>query len=135
MCKAHVEYLQRIVRTIQNGGSALLAGEFGSDAIEASSQYPERLFENLDKDWQQFARESDAGEIGFEVPPVLSIILTRCGKRDAIPTVIKNLRAEARAKVWALLNRLRTVGTIGERRDIGRAAVERRRRSSRAAGW
>lgn len=119
--KAHIEYLQRIVSIVQKGGSALLVGEFGSAAIDASSKYPEKLFENLDRDWQQFAREADAGELGFIVPPVLSIILTRCARRDAIPTIIKDLRdewADARAKVWALLGRLKTVPTVVERQKI-----------------
>ena len=119
--KAHIEYLQRIVSVVRKGGSALLAGEFGSAAIDASSRYPEKLFENLDRDWQQFAREADAGELGFMVPPVLSIVLTRCARRDAIPTILKDLRdewADARAKVWALLSQLKTVHTVAEKWKI-----------------
>ena len=119
--EAHIEYLQRIVGVLQKGGSALLAGQFGSFAIHASSNYPERLFENLDGDWQQFAREADAGQLGFMVPPVLSIILTRCARRDAIPIILKDLRdewADARVKVWELLDQLKTVHTIAEMRQI-----------------
>lgn len=121
--KAHIEYLQRIVSTVQKGGSALLAGEFGSAAIDASSKYPEKLFENLDQDWQHFARKADAGEFGFMVPPVLSIILTRCTRRNAIPTIIKDLRDEwagARAKIWVLLDRLRTAHNVVETQEIRR---------------
>ena len=119
--KAHIEYLQRIVSTVHKGGSALLTGEFGSAAIDTSSKYPEKLFENLDHDWQQFAREADAGELRCMVPPVLSIILTRCARRDAIPIILKDLRdewADARAKVWALLDQLKTVHTVAEIRKI-----------------
>lgn len=119
--RAHIEYLQRIVDIMQKGGSALLAGEFGSAAIGASTRFPAELFENLDQDWQQFAREADAGELGFMVPPVLSIILTRCARRDAIPAIIKDLRAEwanARAKVWALVDRLKAAHTIVEAQEI-----------------
>jgi len=118
---AHIEYLQRIVNTVRKGGSALLFGEFGSAAIDASSKYPEKLFENLDRDWQQVARDVDAGEIGFMVPPVLSIILTRCARRDAIPDIIKDLRDEwtdARTKTWALLDRFKTVQTVAEGQKI-----------------
>jgi hypothetical protein len=124
--QAHIEYLQRIVSVVQKGGSALLAGEFGSAAIGASTRFPAKLFENLDQDWQQFAREADAGELGFIVPPVLSIILTRCARRDAIPSVIKDLRDEwtdARAKVWALIDQLKTAPTIGEMRKIQQELV------------
>jgi hypothetical protein len=115
--KAHVEYLQRIVDVLQNGGSALLAGRFGSAAIDASRKYPDKLFETLDADWQQLARDADAGDVWVSVPPVLSIILTRCARRDAIPSVLEDLRAEfadARAKVWSLLRQLKTARTIAE---------------------
>lgn len=119
--RAHIDYLRRIVGLVRKGGSALLAGEFGSAAIEASSKYPERLFENLDRDWQQFAREVDLGKIQFVVPPVLSIILTRCARRDAIIDVLNELRyewADARAKIWALLHRLKSVRTVRDVRKI-----------------
>lgn len=124
---AHIKYLQRIVSIVQKGGSALIKGKFGSSAIKASSKYPEKLFENLDKDWQQFAREADSGELGFMVPPVLSIILTRCAKRSSIPAVLRDLRDEwagARAKVWALLDQLKTVHTVGEMRTIQQELTE-----------
>ena len=55
------------------------------------------------------------------VPPVLSIILTRCTRRNAIPAIIKDLRdewADARAKIWALLNRLKTALTVEETIEI-----------------
>lgn len=57
------------------------------------------------------------------VPPVLSIILTRAARREAIPAIINDLRAEwadARAKAWALIDRLRNAETLEEARDIRR---------------
>jgi len=125
--QAHIDYLRRVVNILQNGGSALLAGEFGRAAIDASNRFPERLFYNLDQDWQQFAKEADAGELGFTVPPVLSIVLSRCARRDAIPAVIKDLRDEwatARHKVWGQINRLRHVHTIQETIEIKRELEE-----------
>jgi len=125
--KAHIEYLQRITSILMKGGSALLKGEFGNTAIKVSSKYPEKLFENLDQDWKLFAREADTGEIGFMVPPVLSIILTRCARRDAIPAIIKDLRDEwagARNKVWVLLNQLKTIRTVKEMRTIRKELSE-----------
>lgn len=65
--------------------------------------------------------EVNAGEIGFMVPPVLSIILTRCAEREAIPNIIKDLRSEwadARAKVWMLVNRLRIAQNVSEAQEI-----------------
>jgi hypothetical protein len=119
--RANTEYLKSIVCLIQTGGSAVLAGKFGSAAMEASSKYPEKLLENLDHDWQQFAREVDAGKLSFMVPPVLSIILTRCARRDAIPSVLSDLRyewADARRSVWELLNQLKTVETVSDATKI-----------------
>jgi len=119
--ESHIEYLQQIVSTVQKGGSALLSCEFGSTAIGVSTQFPAVLFENLDRDWQQFAHEVNSSEIGFMVPPVLSIILTRCARRDAIPTIIEDLRAEwadARAKVWMLVDRLKVAHNVGEAHEI-----------------
>jgi hypothetical protein len=119
--EAHIQYLQRIVNIVQNGGSALLAGEFGSATIGASTQFPVALFENIDRDWQQLAQEVNAGDLDFRVPPVLSIILTRCARRDAIPTIIKDLRtewADAQTKVWKLLDRLKNVSNVAEAQEI-----------------
>jgi len=119
--KAHIEFLKRIVSVLQKGGSALLVGSFGNASIGASKQFSEEMFKNLDKDWQEFALEANEGELGLVVPPVLSIILTRCAKREAIPAVIGALRdewADARAKVWVQLSRLKTVNTIAETQEI-----------------
>lgn len=125
--ETHIEYLKRIVNLVQRGGSALIKGEFGRSAIKASSKYPGDLFNNLDKDWQKFAREADSGDLGLIVPPVLSIVLTRCEKRTAIPDVLRDLRdewASARAKVWTLLHQLKTVQTIQEMRAIQQELTE-----------
>ncbi len=126
-CKAHIKYLQRIVGLLQNGGSALLAGDFGRAAISASVKFPAALFETLDRDWQQFAREADAGALGLVVPPVLSIVLTRCARRDAIPAIIQDLRnewADARAKVWERVDGLKTARTVAEAEEIRRELAE-----------
>jgi hypothetical protein len=120
---AHLNYLRRIIGIVRNGGSALLAGAFGSAAIAASTEYPEKLFEKLDQDWQEVARDADAGNLGFRVPPLLSIVLTRSAKREAIPAVINDLRAEwadARSKVWKLVCALEVAETVAEAQDIKR---------------
>ena len=86
-------------------------------------EYPAKLFERLDQDWQQIAREADAGDLGFRVPPVLSIVLSRAAKREAIPAIINELRAEwadARSKVWKLVCGLKVAETVAEAQDIKR---------------
>ncbi len=121
--KAHVEYLQRVLGTVAAGGSALLAGAFGRAVEAASSQFPDVLFQQLDREWQVFAREADTGRLGLVVPPVLSIVLSRATRRDAIPQILKDLRDEwgvARARVWALVQRLKSARTIQEAIEIRR---------------
>jgi len=123
----HIDFLRRIVSVLQNGGSALLKGDFGSKVIKVSSQYPDKLFENLDKDWEKFAHEGNTGNLGFVVPPVLSIILRRCANREAIPAIIEDLRYEwsgIRSQVWLLLNQLKAAGTIKEALEIRRELNE-----------
>ncbi len=118
--EAHIDFLQRIVGVLQRGGSALLASEFGSVALDEASKYPAKLFENLDGDWRQLARATDAGEV-VVIPPVLSIVLTRCARRDAIPGVLRDLRDEwagPRRKIWSLLDQLKTAHTVGDAREI-----------------
>ena len=58
---------------------------------------------------------------------MLGIVLTRCAKREAIPTVIKDLRdewADARRKVWQLIDALPTCRTVGDARTISRELSE-----------
>lgn len=105
--KAPVDYLREIVGTIDRGGSALLCGEFGKAAI------------NVSTDWQQFAQTAAVGDLGLRVPPVLSIVLTRAAKREAIPTM--ELRAEwadASAKIANLLKALKVAQTVEEALEI-----------------
>ena len=122
--KAHVDFLQRVLSLIKRGGgSVLLCGDFGQQVTETAQQYPESLFSKLDEDWQSFAKQIQAERLGLQVPPVLGIVLTRCSRRDAIPTVIKDLRDEwsdARRKVWLLIDALSSCRTVGEAREISR---------------
>lgn|ERR1035438_2549966 len=119
--QAHVEYLKRVLGVVERGGSALLCGEFGQRAISTAGQYPESLFHELDDDWKEYARRAESEGLGLRIPPVLGIVLTRCARRDAIPSVIRDLRDEwagARKKVWNLLDALRVCQTLGEAVEI-----------------
>lgn len=134
--KAHVEYLQRLLGVVQQGGSVLLCDEFGQLAVEVAQRYPDELFRQLDADWQRYAHEAEQEGLGLLVPPVLGIVLTRCARRDAIPTVIRELRAEwatAREKVWELLDALRRCRTFDEALTIQQELSEASRRFSPAA--
>jgi len=118
---SHVEYLKRVLGIVQQGGSALLCGDFGQQAIAAAGRRPESLFQGLDEEWQGYGRQAEEDGLGLLVPPVLGIVLGRCARRDAIPVVIRDLRAEwsdARAKIWSLLDALRVCRTLGEAQAI-----------------
>jgi antitoxin component of RelBE/YafQ-DinJ toxin-antitoxin module len=89
--------------------------------------YPAALFQQLDKDWQTYALSAQENGLGLVVPPVLGIVLTRCASRDAIPTVIADLRIEwsdARKKVWQTVDALKASKTIAESRKIQRELAE-----------
>lgn len=125
--KAHVEYLERLFGVVSQGGSVLCAGEFGRAAIEKVTEFPTRLFETLDRDWQGYATRIHAGRLGLVIPPVLAIVLNRCARRDAIPVVVRDLRlewADARRKVWALVDQLKVARTLGEMHQIETELVE-----------
>lgn len=125
--EAHIEYLKKAVAVIQKGGSALLADEFGSTAIGEASKFPKDWFAELDEDWENLARAVHAGSTGIVVPPVLSIVLTRCAHREAIPNIVRDLREEwtsARAKFWELLDRLQTARTVAEAQNIQKELEE-----------
>jgi hypothetical protein len=94
--KAHVDYLKRLIGLVEQGGSLLLCDEFGQEVLETAQRYPEGLFRQLDHDWQNYAQQVQQDGSRFLVPPVLGIVLTRAARREAIPTVIRDLREEWR---------------------------------------
>ncbi len=125
--KTHVEYLKRVLGIVEQGGSVLLCGDYGKQAIATAQRYPESLFQHLDEDWQRYARQAGQDGLGLRVPPLLGVVLTRCARREAIPTVIRDLRVEwsdARGKVWSLLDALRVSRTLGEAEAIRRELSE-----------
>jgi hypothetical protein len=106
--------------------SALLTGEW-EKALMKTEEYPAELFKDLDVKWQEYARSVAADGCGLLVPPVLSIVLTRCARRDAIIPVLADLRSEwagARKKVWDALDALRNSRTLGEAIKIRRELSE-----------
>jgi len=125
--KAHVDFLKRVLGIVERGGSVQLCSDFGQEAIATTRRYPEELFRQLDTDWQDYARQAQQDGLGLLIPPVLGIVLTRCARRDAIPTVIRELRDEwssARGKVWGLLDALRRCRTLGEASEIRKEITE-----------
>lgn len=113
--------VHELMWTIRDGGSALLETKFGAGLLKIAENRPEALFSPLDQSWESYARQIEHDGLGFLVPPLLAIVLTRCSRREAIPVVIRDLRlewAEARRKVWALLEALRICRTLKEAIEI-----------------
>jgi hypothetical protein len=120
---AHVQYLKRMLGVVEEGGSPLLYGKFGKKAIRVARRYPKELFRELDADWQRYAQRLQQDGLHLVVPPVLGIILTRAARRDAIPAIVRDLRdewADARRKVWNLLDALPKSPTLAEALEIER---------------
>ena len=113
--------VQELIWAIWNGGSALLESDFGVGLLKIAENRPDALFNSLDQSWKSYAEQIERDGLGFLVPPMLAIVLTRCARREAIPIVIRDLRlewAEAREKVWGLLESLRTCHTLKEAIEI-----------------
>lgn len=121
--KAHVDFIGRLLDVVRSGGSVICDGRAGDAAITIATQLPKELFADLDHDWADYVGAADAGDVGLVVPPLLTIVLHRAGNREAIPTIVRDLRdewSEARRKVWTIVDRLRTVQTLQEAYDIRR---------------
>lgn len=107
--------------------SVLLTDGREKTLLKRAEEYPAELFKDLDAQWQEYAKSIDESGGGLLVPPVLSIIVTRCARRDAIMPVLTDLRDEwavARRKVWDTLDALRNTRTLGEAIEIRRELRE-----------
>lgn len=128
--EAHVEYLGHLAYVLKSGGSVVCDGDLGRDAFEHHTEFPHHLFRDLNEDWESYAKDAYKG-FELTLPPVLSIVLNRAARRDAIPTIVNDLRAEwsdARKKLWNLVSAEKTVRTLHERHEI-------RREFKEAARW
>jgi hypothetical protein len=124
---SHLKYLERLFGVVRDGGSVLCEFPFPRAALDRATQFPTAIFESLDRDWKSYAQELQTGTPGLTIPPVLSIILNNCARRDAIPAAVIDLRndwAAARHKVWRLVEDHRSARTLGELRTIEREFAE-----------
>ncbi len=124
---AHIEFVGKILAVSKDGGSITCEGRFYRALELRAGKYPEKLFQVLDKDWQEYAMATEEGRIGVKIPPILNIILTSCKKREDIPDRLKLLReewADARKKLWRLLGELRNAQTLKEARRIQHELAE-----------
>jgi hypothetical protein len=121
--EAHVNLLKRILEFSRGGGSVVCRGTFIQDAIQTASAFPFNLFDQLDRDWKQFAEGLQSSQFGPVVPPVLAIVLTRTASREKIPAILRDLKEEwsvARAKVWEVSDNLKNARTLKEAQELER---------------
>jgi hypothetical protein len=125
--RAHIEFAGKILAVVRNGGSFVCEGRFSRAIEQSAREYPNKLFQNLDQDWQEFARATNSGQVGIKIPPILNIILSRCENREAIPDTLNQLRgewADARTKTWRIIKELRMARTYKEAQKITRELSE-----------
>jgi hypothetical protein len=91
---SHLNYLQHLFGIVKEGGSILCEHPFPRAAINKATQFPAQLFESLDDDWKEYAQKIQSGRLGLVTPPLLSIVLNNCARRDAIPAVVNDLRRD-----------------------------------------
>jgi hypothetical protein len=118
---SHERYLYKLTHTLRTGASIVCGGPVGLALRDRACRYPEQLFAPLDEDLQRFAREAQEAHLGVAVPPVLSIVLSRCDTRDDILRRLVELRnewREPRERVWALISDLRGSSDAREMRNI-----------------
>lgn len=123
----HLNYLRHLFGIVKEGGSVLCEHPFARTAVERATQFPTKLFEVLDDDWKEYAQKIHSGRLGLVIPPLLSIVLNNCARRDAIPAVVKDLRrdwAGARGKIWQLVEDQKNARTLKEINDIQHELAE-----------
>jgi hypothetical protein len=119
--RAHFDYIRQLVATVEAGGSIVIEGQLSDRIIETASQIPQNLFARLDAGWTNMVRELDQGDAGVVVPPFLAILLNRTARRDAIPQILVDLRAEyeaARIRLWDSIRALKEARTLAQLGEI-----------------
>jgi hypothetical protein len=81
------------------------------------SRWPEELFRRFGDEYERAAREVRGPGICVDVPPLMSLVMSRARRRHMIPEVIRDLRAQysrARANLWDLLKTMWAAPTVAE---------------------
>lgn len=95
-------------------GTILFSHERFAEAFSVAEQYPAKIFSELDSAWQKFAQDIEYHRADVIIAPILQVVLSKCERRDAIPSVSQDLRLEwesPRQKLWQLLGELRDCAT------------------------
>ena len=126
--ETHLKFIRVLLSTVAAGGSIVLEDSFADEVIDLTSEFPEGLFAQLDREWTELVRSVDGGDIGLVVPPFLAILLSRCARRDAILDILEDMKNEFRGpreKMWSLIRAFKGAGTVAEasemRRELQRA--------------
>ena len=117
----YLGFARIILSTVAAGGSIVCEHSFADEVIGLTSQFPECLFAQLDREWTELVRSVDEGDIGLVVPPFLAILLNRSARRDAILNVLEDMKdelREARERMWSLMHAFKEARTIATRTEI-----------------
>lgn len=69
--KAYVEYFQRLINTVRSGGSIICDGGLAFCVEQVGTEYPEKLFAQLDEEWKHLAHELRTRKLAL-LPPCAS---------------------------------------------------------------
>lgn len=75
------------------------------------SDWPRKLFEGFDEEYANASRQLRAPGISVDLPPMVALVLSRAGTRDAIPELLRDMREEyshAREDLWRILREMWT---------------------------
>lgn len=100
-------YARTLVRFHRAGAVVFSQGLIGQACQEhLFSRYPSSIFDHLDQDWHKHIRQTIGPGIGVVVPPILACVLSKVGRRDDIPSVVRDMRDKYRASRESLWNYL-----------------------------
>jgi hypothetical protein len=102
---AYARYFLRCHRAGMSVYASGITAEVCHDFI--FSKWPQRLFEPFAEDYAIASRQVRGPGISVDLPPLMSLVLSRAKTRYAIPSTIREMRLEyerARSQLWKILN-------------------------------
>jgi hypothetical protein len=85
------------------------------------SEWPDRLYAQLDDDFRAVSRELRGPSVGIELPPLTALLLSRARNRAGIPYELRDMREEyelARNELWGLMTEMWFAPTVREQIKI-----------------
>ena len=101
-----LNYARFVIEASRMGASVLSRGP-GYDAAIAHiyQEWPDEIFHDLDKEYQDFLRKVRGPGTGLDLPPLIALIFSIARNRDDIPSTLVQMRQEysgAREELWSM---------------------------------